>query len=103
MEKLTIAFSVDGQPLTFDSESGPLRQYWFQYYAKSAFANDEGEDEEQKSASEIIPTLCLVTGEAGVPIARSHKPKILGYSQSFFRWVYSFFCERSPCIFVLWL
>ena len=48
MKKLTIAFSVDGQPLTFDSESDPLRQYWFQYYAKAAFANDEGEDEEQK-------------------------------------------------------
>lgn len=78
MKKLTIAFSVDGKPLTFDSESDPLRQYWFQYYAKAAFANDEGKDEEQKSDSEIRPTLCLVTGETGVPIARSHKPKILG-------------------------
>jgi hypothetical protein len=78
MEKLTIAFSVDGQPLTFDSESDPLRQYWVQYYAKAAFANDEGVDEEQKNDSEIRPSLCLVTGETGVPIARSHKPKILG-------------------------
>ena len=78
MKKLTIAFSVDGKPLTFDSESDPLRQYWSQYYAEAAFENDDGEDEEQKSDSEIRPTLCLVTGEAGVPIARSHKPKILG-------------------------
>ncbi len=78
MKKLTIAFSIDGQPLTFDSESDPLRQYWFQYYAKSSFANDKGMDEDQKNDSERNLTLCLVTGETGVPIARSHKPKILG-------------------------
>ena len=78
MKKLTIAFSVDGQPLTFDCENDSLRQYWFQYYAKVAFENDEVVNEEQKNDSEIRPTLCLVTGETGVPIARSHKPKILG-------------------------
>ncbi len=78
MKKLTIAFSIDGQPLTFDSESDPLRQYWFQYYAKSTFANDKGVDEDPKNDSERNLTLCLVTGETGVPIARSHKPKILG-------------------------
>lgn len=78
MKKLTIAFSVDGQPLTFDSEGEPLRQYWFQYYAKTAFTNDDDIAEEQESNSETLPTLCLVTGETGVQIARSHKPKILG-------------------------
>jgi CRISPR-associated protein Csd1 len=78
MKKLTIAFSVDGQPLTFDSEDEPLRKYWFQYYAKTAFSNDNEIDEDQKNDSEISPTLCLVTGETGVSIARSHKPKILG-------------------------
>lgn len=78
MKKLTVAFSIDGQPLTFDSESDPLRQYWFQYYTKTTFASDEGLDEDQKNDSERNLTLCLVTGETGVPIARSHKPKILG-------------------------
>jgi len=80
MKNLTIAFSVDGQPLTFDSENDPLRQHWFQCYAKAAFENDGGDEEEQKSDFETRPTLCLVTGETGVPIARSHKPKILGIS-----------------------
>lgn len=78
MKKLTIAFSVDREPLTFDSEDEPLRQYWFKYYAKTAFTNDDGKAEEQENNSETLPTMCLVTGETGVPIARSHKPKILG-------------------------
>lgn len=78
MKKLTIAFSVDGQPLTLDSENDPLREYWFQKYEESAFADDEDGKEEQKSDFGIKPTLCLVTGETGIPIARSHKRKILG-------------------------
>ena len=78
LKKLTIAFSINGQPLTFDSEDEQLRQYWFQYYAKNAFANDGDFTEEQENNSDTLPTLCLVTGETGVPIARSHKPKILG-------------------------
>lgn len=78
MKKLTIAFSVDREPLTFDSEDEPLRQYWFKYYAKTAFTNDDGKTEEQENNPETLPTMCLVTGETGVQIARSHKPKILG-------------------------
>jgi CRISPR-associated protein Csd1 len=78
MKKLTIAFSVDGEPLTFDSENDPLRQYWFQHYAKAAFSDDKDTDEGNKNNSKTRPTLCLVTGEIGRPIARSHKPKILG-------------------------
>lgn len=78
MEKLTVGFSVNGQPLTLDNENDPLREYWFQKYAEAAFTNDEEGTEEQKSDLGIKPTMCLVTGETGVSIARSHKPKILG-------------------------
>ncbi len=78
MKKLTIAFSIDGQPLTLDSENNSLRPYWFQKYAEIAFNDAEDVKEKQKSDCGMKPTMCLVTGETGVSIARSHKPKILG-------------------------
>ncbi|OOP55709.1 MAG: type I-C CRISPR-associated protein Cas8c/Csd1 [Candidatus Brocadia carolinensis] len=78
VKKLTIAFSVDGQPLTLDNENDSLREYWFQKYAEGAFVDDKDGNEEQSGDFEIKPTMCLVTGETGIPIARSHKPKILG-------------------------
>ncbi|MBM3435159.1 MAG: type I-C CRISPR-associated protein Cas8c/Csd1 [Bacteroidetes bacterium] len=76
MKKLRIAFSVDGQPLMLDNEDDPLRRYWSQKYVELAFVDDEDEKEEQKGDFGTTSTICLVTGQVGQPIARSHKPKI---------------------------
>ena len=77
VEKATFGFSVDGQPVTFDDEADPLREYWFSQFARQAFQNESDEpDGDDSKVGE--PTLCLVTGRAGEPVARSHKPKILG-------------------------
>lgn len=77
LKSATLGFSVAGQPLTMEDENDPLREYWFSTYTREAF---QGEPEEDIVAEvdDAQPTLCLVTGEAGQPIARSHKPKILG-------------------------
>ncbi len=77
VEKSTFGFSVDGNPVTLINEDDPLREYWFRQFARQAFA-DETEVGEAEEASTTKATLCLVTGRIGEPIARSHKPKILG-------------------------
>lgn len=77
VEKSTFGFSVDGNPVSLLSDDDPLRDYWFRQFAKQAFA-EEGETEERDSEPANNATLCLVTGQVGEPIARSHKPKILG-------------------------
>ncbi|MEX1028103.1 MAG: type I-C CRISPR-associated protein Cas8c/Csd1 [Candidatus Paceibacterota bacterium] len=78
VEKATFGFRVEGHPVTLDDESDPLRQYWFERFPSLAFADDT-----ETTAGDDVPatarqTLCLVTGETGQPIARSHKPRILG-------------------------
>lgn len=76
MKMKTITFSINGQPLLLDSEDDPLRGYWFQKYIGLAFVDEEDEKEEQRQDLGTMPTICLVTGQVGQPIARSHKPKI---------------------------
>lgn len=80
IEKSTFGFSVNGIPVTLNDENDVLREYWFKQYASQAFS-DEPDDEPNDTAgneSARKDTLCLVTGETGIAIARSHKPKILG-------------------------
>jgi CRISPR-associated protein Csd1 len=77
VEKSTIGFSVDGEPVSLVNENDPLREYWFQQFARQAFA-EESEASEAEEDSTSRASLCLVTGDIGKPIARSHKPKILG-------------------------
>ncbi len=48
---------------------------WAAAYTREAFA-DPTEDED--GGNESRETICLVTGSVGEPVARSHKPKILG-------------------------
>ncbi len=76
MKNLRIAFSVDGEPLMLDNEDDLLRRYWSQRYVELAFVDNEDEKEEQKGNFGMTSTICLVTGQVGQPIARSHKPKI---------------------------
>jgi CRISPR-associated protein Csd1 len=77
LKKATIAFSVDGQPLTLEAENDPLCQYWFATYTKLAFQTEE-ESESPGTVMNSPPTICLITGNTGQPVARSHKPTILG-------------------------
>ncbi len=77
VEKSTFGFSVDGDPVTLVNEDDPLREYWFRQFGRQAFA-DEAEANDATEVVETQGTLCLVTGRVGEPIARSHKPKILG-------------------------
>ena len=73
----TLGFSIEGQPLTMEDENDPLREYWFDRYLQDFFQDDSKEytcDVAEKAQKMV----CLVTGQVGKPIARSHKPKILG-------------------------
>lgn len=76
IEKATFGFRVDGVPLSLNDGNDPLRDYWFTQFARQAFADDQEEVSEADDSSR--ESLCLVTGDVGCPIARSHKPKILG-------------------------
>ena len=81
LKSATIGFSIDGVPLTLEDEADPVRKYWFQLYPRLAFQGteeNENASETPQPASATAATLCLVTGQTGLPIARSHKPKILG-------------------------
>ena len=53
----------------------PLWVDWAETYLREAFAAGEGANADQPAARE---TICLITGNNGCPVARSHKPKILG-------------------------
>lgn len=77
LNQLTLSFQVDGR-IVFDGRDidNPLALYWKNAYAKEAFVGDEAEDEE--GVSKTHTGICLVSGSMDVPIARSHKPKILG-------------------------
>src|SRR5262249_227305 len=49
---------------------------WAAAFHREAYAEGEPVEEEQRPVESA--SLCLVTGRTGVPIARSHKPKIVG-------------------------
>jgi CRISPR-associated protein Csd1 len=68
--------------VTLDDPDDPLRRYWFDVFTSLAFAADDPDGSDEGATGGQRPasgsTLCLVTGRTGQPIARSHKPKILG-------------------------
>jgi len=73
-----VAFEVDGAKLVVPADdplADPLWKDWAGTYRREAFAEA---GDEAESGGEATATVCLVTGETGLPIARSHKPKILG-------------------------
>ncbi|MEI6135412.1 MAG: type I-C CRISPR-associated protein Cas8c/Csd1 [Desulfomonile sp.] len=70
-----LCFQIDGH-LVFDADpNNPLTEYWANTYQNEQFSEDLSENVSQNSS---IGGLCIVTGKIGEPIARSHKPKILG-------------------------
>ncbi|MBN1662953.1 MAG: type I-C CRISPR-associated protein Cas8c/Csd1 [Deltaproteobacteria bacterium] len=75
LKTYVLGFSVDGIPLTMEDTKDPLREYWFDEY-------DQMIDEDAQPIESSLPALtnavCLITGEIGKPIARSHNPKITG-------------------------
>jgi CRISPR-associated protein Csd1 len=83
LKSATLGFSVDGVPLTLEDEADPLRAYWFEMFRRLAFQGGD-EADEASDTRQAVPaptagaTLCLITGETALPVARSHKPKILG-------------------------
>jgi len=70
-----LGFSVDGTPLTMEVADDPLREYWFDEYLQMI---DEDDQSTESSRPPLTDTVCLITGEIGKPIARSHNPKITG-------------------------
>jgi CRISPR-associated protein Csd1 len=80
LKTATIGFQIDGNPLTLEDSVDNLREYWFSDFTHNAFTVDDHDEEiaESNPACRTRPTICLITGETGVRIARSHKPKILG-------------------------
>lgn len=76
LERATLSFQVDGN-IIFDGNdlNHPITQYWNDVFRKEAFAGDEDPGDRSTVQSK---GMCMVTGQADVPIARSHKPKILG-------------------------
>ncbi len=75
LKAATLGFSVEGEPLTTENNGNLLREYWFDRYLEEAFDDDNVDAPISVSNTHSI---CLITGQTGLPIARSHKPKILG-------------------------
>ena len=75
LKGVTLGFSIAGEPLTMESDTDTIRAYWFDRYMAESYNGDDCE------TTNTVPndlSVCLITGEVGLPIARSHKPKILG-------------------------
>lgn len=73
----TLAFEIDGLPLLVPAdgwEVDPVWKDWAATYRSESFAAEETAE----GGAVVADTFCLVTGESGQPVARSHKPKILG-------------------------
>ncbi len=78
LESATIGFSINGQPMTLDAPDDSLRTYWCDAYKSQAFTEEDDTLPDKCPNREADrATVCLVTGQTGIPIARSHKPKIL--------------------------
>lgn len=75
LKAYVLGFSVDGTPLTMEVADDPLREYWFDEYLQMI---DEDDQSTESSRPPLTDTVCLITGEIGKPIARSHNPKITG-------------------------
>jgi CRISPR-associated protein Csd1 len=75
----TVSFTVDGRFAFPAYGSDPdlddaIVKDWAATYLHEAY----GEADEDDGEGVDRPKICLVTGEIGQPVARSHKPKILG-------------------------
>ncbi len=78
---VTVAFEIDGVPLAVPAEgwrADPIWQDWATTYRNKSFTEDAVPNEDDGGVSASANTICLVTGAVGLPVARSHKPKILG-------------------------
>jgi CRISPR-associated protein Csd1 len=90
LSKLTLTFQVDGNFVFDPSRDSPLNVYWKESFRREAFSVDTADEAPPNSAQR---GLCLITGGTDLPIAKSHKPKILkipgltsgGYLVSFAR------------------
>ncbi len=76
LKTATLAFQVENARI-FDGKDNdhPLTRYWFELYPRLAFADEEDESE---AAGPVRKGLCILSERTDQPIARSHKPKILG-------------------------
>ncbi len=76
-----VQFEVEGQRIDLGNQSLPawkgdrVWEDWSATFLKEAYAEA---DEELDECQTKQGTLCIVSGNSGLPIARSHKPKILG-------------------------
>jgi hypothetical protein len=75
LKSATLSFQVADGMIFDGARDHPLTEYWFDLFPRKAFAADAETDEEEPTARTGI---CLITGDSEQPIARSHKPKILG-------------------------
>lgn len=75
VEKRTLTFQINGNLVFQADPSHSLYSYWRAQYRKEAFS-----EETVATASSCASDsgVCLLTGVVGRPIARSHKPKVLG-------------------------
>lgn len=75
LKSATLTFQVGGMMIFDEARDHPLTKYWFDLFPRRAFAADTEVDEDEPATRTGI---CLITGDSEQPIARSHKPKILG-------------------------
>jgi len=76
LKSATLTFQVNDMPV-FDGKDRDhkLTRYWFDVYPQQAFTDDEDGAE---AAGPNRKGFCILSERADQPIARSHKPKILG-------------------------
>jgi len=74
LAKATLTFQIGGDLVFNANPDAPLTQYWKKTYCKEAFSENA---EEEAGHTKPKVGLCLITERVNVPIARSHKPKIL--------------------------
>ena len=76
LKSATLTFQVNDAPV-FDGKDRDhrLTRYWFELYPQQAFSGDE---DGAKAGGPSRHGFCILSEQVGQPIARSHKPKILG-------------------------
>jgi CRISPR-associated protein Csd1 len=76
LRNATLTFQVNDSPV-FDGKDRDhrLTRYWFELYPQQAFTDAEDAAE---TAAPSRKGFCILSEQADQPVARSHKPKILG-------------------------
>jgi len=69
-----VGFEVEGRVLAVDDREDPIWQDWYREFCRNMFTDAEESNDTRPPQG----TLCLITGELGQPVARSHKPEIKG-------------------------